>query len=230
MASTEVSNRRGSPRSYVYGPNIAWLEDHVPAARFGVRHTGKAAEILEAALALLLQEGLAAFSMRAVAGRVGMTLAALQYHFPAKDALVGAMINHKVQSYLDAFEMRMGGAEGAPDIVFSQCVEWLMRESLVAGLGSFEIPFWAMAAQDDYVRQAVASYMEVYHCAFAYLILQLNTTLTPHEARVRATLIVAMIEGSLPTCDVVQDDLFLNDIMTHSVRAARAIVRTDSKK
>ena len=48
--------------------------------------------ILDEARELFLDEGLAGFSMRALAGRVGVTATALYRHFPDKDALLASLL------------------------------------------------------------------------------------------------------------------------------------------
>jgi AcrR family transcriptional regulator len=51
------------------------------------------AEIVDAALGLLAEEGYEAVSMRRIADRVGMRAASLYKHFPNKEALEAAMIS-----------------------------------------------------------------------------------------------------------------------------------------
>jgi Bacterial regulatory proteins, tetR family len=103
--------------SFEYGARIAWLEQEQPARLFGVRHVGRSGEILVLVQTLLIEQGLASFSMRSVASGIGMTLAALQYHFPTKDDLVRAMINHKVQYNLDGFDAILGTLTDDPETI-----------------------------------------------------------------------------------------------------------------
>jgi AcrR family transcriptional regulator len=210
--------------SFEYGARIAWLEQEQPARLFGVRHVGRSGEILVLAQTLLIEQGLASFSMRSVASGIGMTLAALQYHFPTKDDLVRAMINHKVQYYLDGFDAMLGTLTDDPETILLSCTEWLLAASIKAGLASFEVPFWAMAAHDDYAMDAVQAYMHVYHAAFARIILRLNPTLTQVEARARAILLVAMIEGTIPTCGWIHPDQDLQGTVIATARRAALVV------
>lgn len=155
-----------------------------------------------------------------------MTLAALQYHFPTRDALVRSMINHKVQLYLDGFDARLKLLPDDPETIVLACVHWLLAESIKAGLKSFEVPFWAMAAYTDYAMGAVRSYMEIYRASFARQIGRLRPDLDPTDINARAILLVAMIEGTIPTCGWIEDDPALLQAVLIRARAfASAMIK-----
>src|SRR3954464_13127532 len=62
------------------------------------------AEIVDAALELLEEEGPSAVSMRRIGERVGMRAASLYKHFPNKEALEAAIISAGFERQADAFE------------------------------------------------------------------------------------------------------------------------------
>ena len=61
-------------------------------------------EILEAAIALIVDEGYSSLTMRALAREVGMKLASLQYHFRTTDELMRGVVNHIGDTYDQSFE------------------------------------------------------------------------------------------------------------------------------
>lgn len=58
--------------------------------------------ILDAAEALFIENGFAATSMRAVASRAGVNLAAANYHFGSKEGLLGATVHRRVAPVSEA--------------------------------------------------------------------------------------------------------------------------------
>ena len=55
------------------------------------------ARILDAAEALFIEQGFVATSMRAIASRAGVNLAAAHYHFGSKEGLLGAAFHRRVE-------------------------------------------------------------------------------------------------------------------------------------
>lgn len=78
---------------------------------------GMAGRILEAARALFAEQGYRATSMRQIAERVGVTKAALYYHFPAKNEI----LHHLTGPLLDELEAALADAERHAD---PETVRW----------------------------------------------------------------------------------------------------------
>ena len=79
------------------------------------------ARILDAAELLFMQHGFEATSMRMITGEAGVNLAAINYHFGGKEALVQEVfrrrltwLNQERLRALDAFEAQAGGAPLKP--------------------------------------------------------------------------------------------------------------------
>ncbi|GAB3487294.1 TetR/AcrR family transcriptional regulator [Nocardiopsis coralliicola] len=80
------------------------------------RQTDTRAEIRATALGLFAQHGFAGTSLRQIAEQLGITKAALYYHFPSKDALLAEIIDPMIaagESYLA--EAEAAAAQGRPD-------------------------------------------------------------------------------------------------------------------
>lgn len=61
--------------------------------------------ILRAGRELLIAEGLAKFSMRKLADRIGYTATALYFHFPDKESLLGEVVDQQFREFRQAFEV-----------------------------------------------------------------------------------------------------------------------------
>jgi DNA-binding transcriptional regulator YbjK len=98
----------------------------VPTER-GERRRGA---LLEAAAALLEEQGFAAVSHRAVAARAGLPLAATTYYFASREQLVEEAVRHGAERHLEAARARaaeIGFADAAPERLAAAIVD------LVAG-------------------------------------------------------------------------------------------------
>lgn len=60
--------------------------------------------ILEAATELLIAGGVAGFSMRKLAAKIGYTATAIYFHFPDKDSLLGAVVDQQFIAFRKSFE------------------------------------------------------------------------------------------------------------------------------
>jgi len=63
--------------------------------------------LLEAAAALLVEEGFGAVSHRAVAARAGLPLAATTYYFSSREQLVEEAVQHMAEGYLEVARSRV---------------------------------------------------------------------------------------------------------------------------
>ena len=73
--------------------------------------TDRRTEILETAIALIVDEGYSSLTMRALAREVGMKLASLQYHFRTTDELMRAVVTHIGNVYEESFRALRNGNE-----------------------------------------------------------------------------------------------------------------------
>lgn len=73
--------------------------------------TPRQQQILQRTVEWIADEGYAALTMRSVAKVSGMTLGALQYHFPHRRSLLEALTAYIAQQYREEFAARMATAE-----------------------------------------------------------------------------------------------------------------------
>lgn len=161
------------------------------------RAIGRAAEILEKATDLLSEGGFETFSMRRVAERAGLTLAALQYHFPTRADLVREMIEHRVDLYEDEMRERLARLPDDPERVFLGVIDWLLDDCRFEPAASFTVQFWAFAAYDEQGRILLDRYMFHYRALLGLLIRRLNPAVGEAESVARGAVLSVMIDGSV---------------------------------
>jgi AcrR family transcriptional regulator len=159
---------------------------------------GKAKQIVEAALELLCQSGLESFSVRRVAGRADISLAALQYHFPTRADLISAMIEHRMGWYEDQLAGLLRSLASNPPAAFAKVIDWFLDDAASKGTTSFSLHFWALADYDESARAALDKYMRAYRELLAKLIGYLNPRISTTEALTRGAMLTSLIDGTMP--------------------------------
>lgn len=160
-----------------------------------------AAAVLDAAAALLAEEGAAGLSTRKVAARAGMHAGNLQYYFRTKQDLVRALLERYIDQSRDRVGTRMANSRGtAMDRLRSGIEEILADQVRVPDCALFR-ELWAMASHDREVAGAVTEFYDGYVRGMTAMLRDLEPRLTAARAQRCATLVVAMLEG----LSVVQD-------------------------
>jgi AcrR family transcriptional regulator len=156
---------------------------------------GRREEILQVAEALLREEGLSGFSMRAIADRVGIKLASLQYHFPSKGELMEALVERSAEMYHADLVRLLHDLADRPLELFEAFVDYACAANLDGGNLDFQI--WALAAHEPVANAALDRYM----VSFRALLFELMKAINPGQNTAtrwhRAALISTMIEGCL---------------------------------
>lgn len=150
--------------------------------------------ILDAAERLLVEEGHAALSLRGVAQRAGIRLGNLQYYFATREELVRALLARVLERATARVEERMGAA-GAPAEALDGALESLLEEQTEPASYRLFYDLWALAAREPAIAQELRSFYTRYTDAVAELLRKVAPALSRAEARARAELLVALLEG-----------------------------------
>jgi AcrR family transcriptional regulator len=161
------------------------------------RPTGRAAEILEAAHGVMCQLGFDGFSMRQVASSVGISLAALQYHFPTKDVLVNQMIEYRLDWYDETILSHLQGLASDPKASFVAMIDLFFDDAASEQTAAFSFHFWSLAMNDETANAALGRYMKLYRETIGLLMRRYNPMLDRAESIARGALISALIDGTM---------------------------------
>lgn len=118
-------------------------------------------EILETAIALIVDEGYSSLTMRALAREVGMKLASLQYHFRTTDELMRAVVNHIGEAYEQSFRVFRKDNEV---ITVRQLVSFILEDEAGKEICSDRLwpQLWAMQDVEPLVSDLVENIYERY--------------------------------------------------------------------
>jgi AcrR family transcriptional regulator len=149
------------------------------------------AEILAAAERLLVEQGAAFLTMRAVALAAGVSLGHLQHYFAHRDGLLLGLAQLWADRFRAGFGRRLGPKPSPQDLMNAFADEVLAEvETPEGSLGIWE--FWIAAARDaETARIANGLYRPIYQ-AFAEALAAAGIA----DAPMRARLIVGMVEGT----------------------------------
>jgi AcrR family transcriptional regulator len=142
---------------------------------------------------LARQQGLEDVSMRDVARALGVSLAALQYHYPSKAALFDAFVKHSVDTYQQRIERI--ASESGPSTRFIKILEFVARETLAVAQGGVLAMIEARAHHDEASHQAMQRFMRSYLEVMGSIVAAEFPDLPPDEVKLCATLVCSQFEG-----------------------------------
>jgi AcrR family transcriptional regulator len=156
-------------------------------------------EILEAASALLLEDGYARFSARGVAARAGLRLSHVQYYFQNPAEMLAELLDRFVHRYSEEIRARFEGP-GSGEQRLHRALDFLLNdEAYRRDCGIFMLEVASFAARNEAIAAALARYYAVYLDGFVDMVKALNPALSPRERERRARQAVAFIEGMAMT-------------------------------
>src|SRR5699024_5802879 len=86
--------------------------------------------ILDAAEVLFAQKGFAETSLRAITSKAGVNLAAVNYHFGSKEALIQAVFERYLTPFCQALEVRLDALEEEGDVPLEHLLGVVSRLAL----------------------------------------------------------------------------------------------------
>lgn len=88
------------------------------------------ARLVEAAIEQIEQRGLARLTIREVAAAAGANIAAVNYYFGSKDALVSAALEGTIRVMMEDIDEILKSASGSPKQGFAELLEYLIEGTL----------------------------------------------------------------------------------------------------
>jgi AcrR family transcriptional regulator len=171
-------------------------ESHAGAEQAGTYAKGRlrAADILDAAIDVLTENGYHQFSLRRVAETAGVRLGTLQHYYPSKHALMQAMLDRMIEGYLERLE-RILAREQDPEDCFRALVEWMMRDLNKRRTTVFFPELWSLANHEPQVTRLMEQMYARYRRVLEQAIARLNPALDAVQVRRLALFVSASIEG-----------------------------------
>ncbi|EQB29998.1 TetR/AcrR family transcriptional regulator [Sphingobium ummariense] len=178
--------------------------------------------ILKAAMAVLIDEGADAFTIRRIAARCDMKVGNVSYHFPRKEMLIQVLLDELVESYDKLIEevVRKPGlnAEERLRLLIILCLDDIGTKRTTR----LFTELWALANHNDFVADRVRTFYRKVHDAIGGYVAQLNSALTPDDVHTVALFISASMEGSTPFLGF--DKPWANKMPAFTALAAKSLV------
>jgi AcrR family transcriptional regulator len=178
-------------------------------------------QVLTEARRHLVDGGLERFSVRSVAEAVGITLGNLQYYFPTRDDLLAAVIRAEIAA--DASSVPPTGVGDAADEL-AAAVRTLSRRwsgesrSVYVALG-------LLAQQGSTMAELAAEVWSAAYDLMTEMVRAVSPSVPASEARARAMVIVALIDGASLQHFEARGRLSRRQVTEDVVRLAVAVAR-----
>lgn len=150
----------------------------------------RALDILEELAQL---KGLDDVSMRDVAKHLGISLAALQYHYPSKAALIDCFVDRTIESYRLRIESLARSSEGQHNL--EALVGFCAKETLEIAGGGLLAAIEARANHDETSKLAMDRFANAYLEVLIRGVATAHSNLSDDKVLLAATLICATLDG-----------------------------------
>lgn len=151
--------------------------------------------ILEAVLAVLIDDGYSRLTMRRIAARANITVGNLHYYYPSKKDLLRDLLDHVIDGYIDEFERIRARIGNAPTAELVAICEYIITDLNSRRTTMFFPELWAMSNHDPYAARLMDALYQKARLVLNELIAKLNTTLTAAEREHVALFMSASMEG-----------------------------------
>ena len=208
-------SHRDEPASVRLAPGDRRLSGVAPGARKVEDKVDRQSLILEAVLQILIRDGIAGVSMRAVAKEAGVALGLVSYHFADKATLIAAVLR-RVE------DQDLAIVQADPLLAPRDRLRAALRrvadpEFLTTGYLTLRLQLWALAQVDEEFAAINATAQQKYRAGLSDLIRAARPELPLAECRRRAADI-----------DIIQNGLWLTALLgIDKASIRRSIQRTE---
>ncbi len=151
-------------------------------------------EIVSAAIKLLKSDGYSTISMRRIAAEVGISLAAVQHHFPAKAILIKSVVEESLSNFNQSL-LDLATSSKNPTIALENMLRFVMDVNKQANTANVFYEIWALANREPVAKKALSKTYELMRDIYEARIAEINPTLSAENIRHRAALLIATGDG-----------------------------------
>jgi AcrR family transcriptional regulator len=151
--------------------------------------------VLDCALDIAAREGFEEVTLREVARRLGMSIGNLQHYFATRESLVEAMLSYVVQQYDIAYGELEGMQNASPTERLILVVRYLLADIRNPRTNGIFFELWALANRSDFASDIMTQAYRHHIDHLERLVADLHTDRSATQARAKAVLIAALIEG-----------------------------------
>lgn len=166
--------------------------------------------------------------MRAVARRLGISLAALQYHYPTKAALLGAFVNRLIADHEERLAqfLEITPVQDRLGVVVRFTLEVAFQQSEGGLLSMIE----ARAHHDPVSAAVLSDFTERYLNALFAIISELYPALGQRDVALAGVVVAALIDGACNYLNVLDGlgldrDLLIEGVVESACHSVEALAR-----
>lgn len=152
-------------------------------------------EILDAATAVLVEEGYAQLTTRKIAARVGIRLSNVQYYFSTKQALLQALVERSIEQYYEVLRTKAARGSKSPKTQLLYSIDYVLRSHAKPEIAILFKELWALAAHDKDAARVMDSFYAKWCEMATELVMELNPDISRRKAERRAILIIGLVDG-----------------------------------
>ncbi|WP_198404825.1 TetR/AcrR family transcriptional regulator [Burkholderia ambifaria] len=150
--------------------------------------------IIRVARKLLLEGGPLEFSQRAVAAAAGISVSNLQYYFPTRIAVLRAVIEPVIDTYLEDMKRALG-SDASPRDVFEEIIQRSISDAKDAKYNALFRHFLSFAATDPECFKLYDEWYATLTRDLAQLLRAVNPAFSASDSRHAATMLIALADG-----------------------------------
>ncbi|WP_432514762.1 TetR/AcrR family transcriptional regulator [Kineococcus sp. SYSU DK001] len=159
-------------------------------------HKGdRRAEVLRAARTAFVRDGGAAFSVRAVAKDLGISLGHLQHFFPTRQDLLFGMLDFTTAQYWATYDAFVTVPGDSPERRFHRVVDYFVRDAEDPEVAGFFVEFWSLTARDPQARARLQTLYDRNQRELAHCIAAVRPDLSGDRVGELAAQSVMVIDG-----------------------------------
>jgi AcrR family transcriptional regulator len=151
--------------------------------------------IVRVARKLLLEGGSLEFSLRAVALRAGISISNLQYYFPTRVAVLRAVMEPFIDTYLDELKRAIDDSGTSPRESINLLLARALRDAKASKDSTLWWHFVSLATTDPECARLLDDWYDTLTRGIAQLVRAVNPECRPAESLHVATLLIAMADG-----------------------------------
>ncbi|WP_179250080.1 MULTISPECIES: TetR/AcrR family transcriptional regulator [Burkholderia] len=150
--------------------------------------------IIRVARKLLLEGGPLEFSQRAVAAAAGISVSNLQYYFPTRIAVLRAVIEPVIVTYLEDMKRALG-SDASPRDVLDEMLQRSISDAKDAKYNALFRHFLSFAATDPECFKLYDEWYATLTRDLAQLLRAVNPAFSAADSRHAATMLIALADG-----------------------------------
>lgn len=154
-------------------------------------------EILDAATAVLVEEGYAQLTTRKIAARVGIRLSNVQYYFPTKRTLLQALVERSIETYYEVLQTKVATGSKTPKAQLLYSIDYVLSNHEKPEVARLFKELWALASHDKDAARVMDGFYAKWCKMATNLVRELNPKISRRKAERRAILIIGLVDGHL---------------------------------